>query len=275
MARRVKSAGFGLTVCDVNPDVLEEFRKDGVPVSSDPTRCAGADAIIVLLANDSQIHETLIGPNGLTTALPEGHTPLVLMMGTTLPATLRALQQHFTPLGIHLIDAPISGGIAKAESGTLSIMVGGDQEDFQMAKPLLEAMGNSIFYCGELGSAEVVKIINNILCVANMFLTAEALEIARHHGLGLRDLSPILSVSSGLNFLTADADIGQAQYQAWAKSEASYQATHAVLKKDLTMARKLADSKGLRLHALDSLLDYVQSDDPQAMHYWAQAGQTE
>lgn len=77
---------------------------------------------------------------------------------------------------------------------------------------LMQAMGKNIFQCGALGAGEVVKVINNIICIANIFLTAEAVQLAEAHGFSFETLTPITSVSTGLNFLTKDAETGRRQF---------------------------------------------------------------
>src|SRR5690606_21294062 len=101
-------------------------------------------------------------------------------------------------------------------------MLGGDPDDISTVTPLMKTMGSKLFHCGPLGAAEIVKVINNMLCVANMFLTAEAIELAQKHGVAFETFAPILAVSTGLNFLAANAQTGRAQYAAWARSEEAY-----------------------------------------------------
>lgn len=273
MARCARRAGFDLIVCDRNQAVLEAFAQEGATVTTDVAACAGADAVVVLLANDAQIMEAVLGERGLVQAIAPGQRPIVCMMSTTLPDTLQALKGPIEAAGARLIDAPISGGIVGAEQGTLTVMLGGDAADVQAVMPLMEAMGERIFHCGALGAAEVVKVINNMLCVTNMFLTAEAIELAQRHGVSFEGLSPILAVSTGLNFLTADAQTGRAQYRAWARSEEAYTAIYNVVSKDLHLALKLADLAQLDLGLLKGVSQYVDSADPQAMGRWMRSGQ--
>lgn len=272
MARRVRSAGFELIVCDRNESVLDEFAREGTRVTTASADCAAADVIIVLLANDAQIEGTMLGDDGLIQAIPAGHRPIICMMSTTLPDTLQALQAALQTTGAQLLDAPVSGGIVGAEKGSLTIMLGGDEEAVQRVMPLMGAMGERIFHCGALGSAEVVKVINNMLCVTNMFLTAEAIELAQKHGVSFEKLSPILAVSTGLNFLTADAETGRAQYRAWARSEEAYTAIHNVVSKDLHLALRLADLARIDLGLLKGVSEYVDTADPLAMARWMRSG---
>lgn len=273
MARRAHAAGFELTICDRNDAVLERFSREGIRVTREVADCAGADAIIVLLANDAQVTEAMTGPHGVSRHIPSGAHPIVCMMGTTLPDTLKVIDGPLQAAGARLIDAPISGGIVGAEAGSLTIMMGGEQRDINAVTPLMQSMGRRLFHCGELGTAEVVKIINNMLCIANMFLTAEAIELAQKYGIPFEKLSPILSVSTGLNFLTADASTGRAQYAAWARSDEAYRAIHAVVSKDLHLALGLAELCGTGPGLLEHISNYVDSDDPAAQRRWMQGGQ--
>lgn len=272
MARRTRQAGYDVLVCDRNEAVRDGFAAENTRVTRAAADCAVADAVIVLLANDAQIMAALIGEDGLAQAIPPGHRPIVCIMSTTLPETLNALQGPLAGAGARLIDAPVSGGVVGAEQGTLTIMVGGESADVSAVTPLMEAMGSRIFHCGPLGAAEVIKVINNMLCVANMFLTAEAVQLAEAHGVAFEALTPILSVSSGLNFLTADAALGRAQYRAWARSEDAFRATFNIVSKDLHLALELADRARIAPGLLQAVSAYVDTNDPQAMVRWMQCG---
>lgn len=275
MARNARKAGFDVLVCDRNPVVLDQFRAEGLRVTSNVADCAGDDAVIVLLANDEQIMATMTGPGGLSDAIPPGHAPLICIMSTTLPDTLVALQGKLAGAEARLIDAPVSGGIVGAQDGTLSILVGGAKEDFDAALPLLETMGKNIFHCGALGAGEVVKVINNVICIANMFLTAEVMQLAEAHGVSYEALTPITAVSTGRNFLTEDAAIGRRQFAQWAKTPESYRAVHNIVAKDLHLALRLSDLSGTAEPLMRAVSAYVDSRDPAAMDRWMNCGKVE
>ena len=131
------------------------------------------------------------------------------------------------------MDAPISGGIVGAQKGTLTILMGGKREDFAFVNPLMRVMGKDLFECGDLGSAEVVKVANNAICIAVQFLTAEVIDLAERQGMSFEKLAPILNVSSGRNFLTVDAEEGRLQYAAWARSSDAFNSLMKILAKDL------------------------------------------
>lgn len=274
MARCARRAGFDLIVCDRNQAVLDAFSAEGARVTTSVVDCASADAIVVLLANDAQILEAMLGPGGLADAIPAGRQPVVCMMSTTLPETLQTISAGLRASGARLIDAPVSGGIVGAEEAKLTIMMGGDPEVVAAVMPLIRSMGNNIFHCGALGSGEVVKVINNMLCIANMFLTAEAIDLAERYGVSFESLAPILNVSTGRNFLTDDAGTGRSQYAAWSRSEAAFASLHNVVSKDLHLAKKLADSAGIDLRLLDRVSQYLDSTDIQVMQRWMRHGRS-
>jgi len=180
MARCVRDAGFDLIVCDTNPSALERFEREGVRVTSRAADCAGMDAVIVLVANDAQILSVTLGPEGIARAVEKGHEPLVCLMSTTLPETVAKVAEGLSAFGVRLVDAPVSGGQVRAEDGTLTIMIAGDDADIDLAEPLMRSMGSDVFRCGALGAAEVVKLVNNMLGIASMYLAAEAFDGAHH-----------------------------------------------------------------------------------------------
>lgn len=272
MARNARAAGFDITICDRDPAVLEAFRAEGVQASDRVADCAGADALVVLLANDGQIIDAMTGAGGLAASIPEGHAPLVCIMSTTLPDTLAAVRAPLVAAGARLIDAPVSGGIVGAIEAALSILMGGAREDVEAAMPLMRAMGENVFHCGDIGAGEVVKIINNITCIANIFLTAEVAELAEAHGVSFEALSEIMALSSGRNFLTEDAATGRRQFAEWAKTPQSYRAVHDVVAKDLHFARALSDLAGVAAPLTRVVSQYVDSDDPAAMMRWMAVG---
>ncbi|SAK97458.1 3-hydroxyisobutyrate dehydrogenase [Caballeronia pedi] len=272
MARRVREAGFGLIVCDRNPDVLASFEAQGAHVTMSARDCGAADVIIVLVGNDAQINDVTIGAEGLVHGIAEGHTPVVCVMSTTLPGTLQGVAPRLNAAGARLVDAPISGGIVKAEDGTLTIMLGGDASDIDAVTPVMNAMGQNLFRCGELGSAEVVKVVNNMLCIAIMFLTAEAIDLAESHGVKFEQIAPIVNVSTGRNFLTADAAEGRRQYGAWARSDEAFGALLKVVGKDLHLAKDMAASGKLDLGLLDEVSRYIDAHGGSAMDRWMRHG---
>jgi len=268
MARCIKRAGFELIVCDQDLTVLDSFAKEQVTTTQHPRECARADAIIVLVANDEQILSVIGGTAGFAQAIPTDHQPLICMMSTTLPATLKQVAEQLKPTRARIIDAPVSGGLVKAELGTLTIMMSGESLDMDRAEPLMRAMGTEIFRCGALGSAEVIKVINNMLGIANIYLAAEAFELAAKYGVNIEQIAPILEVSSGRNFMSLDASMTKQHYQAWARSKEAFFALVNIVSKDLHLAKDLARGAQLELPLLTELSRHVDATDETVFARW-------
>jgi len=272
MAMRVKDAGYQLVVYDRNPELLDRFRNAGASIATSAAECAAADVVIVLVANDEQIFDVTIGSEGILQGIPPGHSPVVCIMCTTHPETITHVAGPLVAAGARVMDAPISGGIVGAQKGTLTILMGGKREDFAFVNPLMRVMGKDLFECGDLGSAEVVKVANNAICIAVQFLTAEVIDLAERQGMSFEKLAPILNVSSGRNFLTVDAEEGRLQYAAWARSSDAFNSLMKILAKDLHIAEKLAASANLELSLLSRIASYADHVDSNIFEQWKRHG---
>jgi 3-hydroxyisobutyrate dehydrogenase-like beta-hydroxyacid dehydrogenase len=123
-------------------------------------------------------------------------------MSTIAPAVSRKLAQEASIHGAHLLDAPVSGGSQGAINGTLTIMVGGEREIFEQARPVLEAMGKkeNIFHVGPNGSGEIIKLVNNVLCGAIAAAIAESFVLGVKAGADVDTMAKIISVSTGASW---------------------------------------------------------------------------
>jgi 3-hydroxyisobutyrate dehydrogenase-like beta-hydroxyacid dehydrogenase len=118
---------------------------------------------------------------------------------TNAPLVVRELSLQLAAKGIEMLDAPVSGGVEGAEAATLSIMAGGNVETFERVRPLLEAMGSKVFYCGESGAGCVVKLCNNIISAATGVILGEALTLGVRAGVDLGTLAGVIGQSTGSN----------------------------------------------------------------------------
>lgn len=255
MAQRLVDAGHRLTACDRSDAALEPFARQGVRVTQRPADCASADFVLIVVADDDQLLSVALSEDGLRAGLKDGAAPLLVVMSTVMPETVRRVRDELAPLGVRVIDAPISGGLYGAAQGTLAIMVGGADADYAAVLPVLQCMGQQLFHCGDLGSGEVTKIINNMVGVTTLYLVAEAYELALRHGLDLARLAPVMDVSSGRTFMTRDITVAREQYAAWAESPASFASLADIIRKDLALASRLAQQSGLDLPILDGAID--------------------
>ena len=207
------------------------------------------------------------GDGGIRDGLSGSAAPLLIVMSTVLPDTVRQVRDALGPLGVRVIDAPISGGLVKATDGTLAVMVGGDAADFDAALPVLRCMGEKIFHCGELGAGEMTKIVNNMVGVTNMYLVAEAFQLALRQGLDLAKLAPVMEASSGRTYLTEDIDAARAQYAAWSEP-ASFFSLADIIRKDLSLAAALAGRAGLDLPVLAGAIAGTAGIDEHVLARW-------
>ena len=154
--------------------------------------------VVVTMLPNSTITSAVIAD--LRTVLRAG--AVIVDMGSSDPMQTRSLAQRLEETGIRLLDAPVSGSVAKARSGTLTIMVGGDEEAYGHARPVLEAMGSTLLRTGVAGSAHAMKALNNYVYAAGLMAVSEALTIARRMELDLEAFADVLNASSGRNVAT-------------------------------------------------------------------------
>jgi 3-hydroxyisobutyrate dehydrogenase-like beta-hydroxyacid dehydrogenase len=197
MAARVRLAGFPLTVWTHTPGKAARWAAghDAVAVDTPAAVARASDLVVSMVVDGEQVASVLLGDGGVAeTALPG---VLCVDMSTIAPADTRRIGAALAEREVRLLDAPVTGSSPRAEAGTLTIMAGGDPEDFARARPLLETMGRVIVHVGELGQGEMLKLINNALGAANAAALAEALLLARATGLDLDAFEQVVSAGSG------------------------------------------------------------------------------
>ena len=264
MAENLIKASFTVRVCDIREEALAPFRARGIAASAHAADCAKADMVVVMVGNDGDVGDVVQGPGGLLSAIDPAHPPLVAIMSSVLPRTIKESEVVLAPKGAAVMDAPVSGGPVRAAEAAISIMAGGDDAIFARAEPVLNALGRPIFRCGPVGAAAGVKIVNNILGVANMLLMGEASHLATALGIDLPFLASVMEVSSGRSFASQDFDAYRALHMANARDPDVTGRLLAILKKDLKLARTLAGEVGIRAPILDSVsraTDTLATDD--------------
>lgn len=193
MARNLLKAGFDLCVWNRTAGKMEEFAKAGARTATSPADLAAQNDIIITCVSDTpDVQEVILGPQGVIHGARPG--ALVIDMSTISPQVTKEIAARLAEKGIHMLDAPISGGSEGAEQGTLSIMVGGDAEQVARAMPVFQAVGKTITHVGGHGAGQMVKLVNQILVVINMLAVSEALIFAQAGGL---DLEKTLQAVSG------------------------------------------------------------------------------
>ena len=161
MAENLLAAGHEVVVANRSPGPVEALEARGARGAASTAEAArGADAAITMLPDGPTVLALMEGEEGIVAALPEG--ALAIDMSTIAPAEARRLADAGAERGVSVLDAPVSGGDVGARQGTLTIMVGGEREDFERALPLFEAMGSSVTHVGPAGAGQVVKACNQV-----------------------------------------------------------------------------------------------------------------
>ena len=184
---------------------IQEVINSGAKLAPSPRSVAMAsDIVITMLPNSPQVEEVVAGPQGLLEGARKGL--IIVDMSTIAPAVSRKLAQEASIRGVHLLDAPVSGGSQGAINGTLTIMVGGEREIFEQAQPVLEAMGKkeNIFHVGPNGAGEVIKLVNQVLCGAIAAAVAESFVIGVKAGADVDTMAKIIGASTGANWQLAN-----------------------------------------------------------------------
>jgi 3-hydroxyisobutyrate dehydrogenase-like beta-hydroxyacid dehydrogenase len=253
MVERLARSGILLTACDLRAEALAPLHAQGVRITQRVADCADAQVVIVMVATDAQVRSVVLGDNGLLRHVDRARPPLLIVMSSVLPATVREVAMAGAAAGVRVLDAPVSGGRVSAAQGTLTILAGGAPDDLAAARPVLELLGSRIVHCGAPGSGAAVKIVNNILGVANMFLMTEASRLAQELGLDPDWVAGVMEQSSGRNLGTRDPAAHRQLYRLNTASPQSLKALLDVCRKDLALAQALAHEHGLGLPMLEAV----------------------
>ena len=204
MVQALVRAGHAVLACDSDAarlsmlvDACGSGAVHTTPVAAEVgERC---EVVLLMLPTSEHVAGVLLGEQGLGKMRPGG---LIVDMGSSIPAETRRLAAALAERGLRLMDAPVSGGVAKARAGTLAILAGGADADLDKARPYLEALGETLIRTGAVGSAHAMKALNNFVYAAGLLAAVEALGMAEAAGLDTAVLADVLNASSGRNVAT-------------------------------------------------------------------------
>jgi 2-hydroxy-3-oxopropionate reductase len=192
MAGNLLEAGHELVVHNRTRTKAERLAQRGARVADSPSEVAeGSDVIITMLPGPTQVEEVVAGEGGLLEGAREGS--LIIDMSTSSPILARELARTARNEAVGMLDAPVSGGDVGARDGTLSIMVGGEEDDFERARPLFGVMGETVVHVGETGAGQVVKACNQIVVALVIEAVAEALVLGTKAGVAPGRVVEVLS----------------------------------------------------------------------------------
>jgi 3-hydroxyisobutyrate dehydrogenase len=196
MAANLIKAGHAVSGFDINEDAgVRLAAGGGTKAPSIAEACKDAEVVITMLPAGEHVREVYLGEAGVLAAVTPG--TLLIDSSTIDVKTAREVAQAAQAKSFAMIDAPVSGGVAGAQAATLTFMVGGGDDAFERARPLLEAMGKTIVHAGGPGNGQAAKICNNMILGASMIVVAEAFLLAEKLGLDAQKLFDISSKSSG------------------------------------------------------------------------------
>jgi 3-hydroxyisobutyrate dehydrogenase len=194
MAPNLAKAGHEVRAFDLSEEALARAAERGCSAAQSAAEaCEDADAVVTMLPAGKHVAEVYRGT--VFTSAPK--TAILMDCSTIDVATAKTLADEAAFAGFQMVDAPVSGGIAAAEGGTLTFMVGGTDEGFEQARPFLENMGKAVIHAGGPGSGQAAKICNNMLLGATMVATCETFVLAEKLGLNPQTFFDIASKASG------------------------------------------------------------------------------
>jgi 3-hydroxyisobutyrate dehydrogenase len=193
MALNMLKAGHELTVHNRTREKEEIVAAKGARRTASPKEAAaGAEVIVICVSDTPDVEEIILGTDGVIHGASDG--AIVVDMSTISPAATRRIAEKLGEKGVKMLDAPVSGGPEGAQNGTLAIMVGGETADFEIALPVLEAMGKTVTHVGPIGAGQITKAINQIIISGTYLTVAEGLTLGMKAGL---DMDKVIQAISG------------------------------------------------------------------------------
>jgi len=250
MARTLRHAGWRVVAWDLAAAAVEAAGRDGIEPAADPAAVAAvAPIVLTSLPGAAAVRSVALGERGLAAA---GRGDLLVVdTSTVAPGAAREVAADLALRGIAFLDAPMSGGVAAAGSGQLSVMVGGDVRDLERARPVLAAISKTIVHCGPIGAGQIAKACNQLIVMSTIAAVAEVMVLARASGLDpavVREAlmsglaaSPILDVHGDRMLRRDFAPGGRARYNL----------------KDIDTIRGLGAIRGLDLPVFEAAAEQI------------------
>jgi len=198
-SQNLLKAGFQIVVMDVNKTAFQNLITMGAEAADSPMEIGErTELVITSLPKNEIVQEVITGTKGILEGAKPGN--ILIDMSTTFPLTTRWIGKEASKKGVHFLDAPVSGGPKGAREGTLAIMVGGERKVFEKIRSVLEKIGNKIFYVGELGAGQSLKLVNNLIYNLNRLAMVEGLALGVKAGIDPKTMVDVIGVSTGNSF---------------------------------------------------------------------------
>ncbi len=228
-----------LTVFDLNPSVVASFVEQGAKSAATCAELAReCDVVLLCLPRSSDVKQVLFGPDGLAQGLARG--AIVIDQTSGVPGETHGFAQRLADQGVLMLDAPVSGAMATAIAGTISIITSGPRAVFDQVSPLLRQISPNVFYCGErVGNGQTMKAVNNLMNVGCRLATLETVALGRKLGL------PLEAMTEALNHTTGRTFTSQVMLPNIAAGRTSTKFHLALQVKDMNQAIMLGTSQGV------------------------------
>lgn len=253
MIRRLINNVEQLIIYDVEPNALKNFKDENVIIADSlKTVAQDSEVIILMLPNSKIVHDVVFGGEGLVNFLKQ-HT-IIIDMSSSYALETEKMETLLNEISVRLVDAPVSGGVPRAKSGELTIMVGGNEADYSEVLYLLQYLGKQITLIGSTGSGHALKAINNYVSAATMYATAEALMLAKKLG-----INPDVAIES-INTSTGKSHSSEFKYPTYVIPEKFNSNFSLDLQlKDINMAKDMATETHMPMLLGGSLIEIYEA----------------
>ena len=238
MVRNLLRGGFAVAGFDLQATAATALQGEpGYRVASSPDDAAKDADVLILMLPSSKVVDDLLWTQGLAQRMKPGQ--VVLDMSSSDPVCSRKNSQKLQALGIHFVDAPVSGGVKRAIDGSLSIMMGGEAAQIEAVRPILQAIGKTLVHVGAAGAGHAVKALNNYVSASGLLAVCEALVAAEKFGIDLHLVNQVFNASTGKNNTT---EVKVENFMLSEKFNSGF--ALALMRKDLQTAQTFIDSMG-------------------------------
>ena len=247
----IRNTNHQVVVHDLDAAAVARCTALGATSAESIAALAGCEVVFTSLPMPDVVERVIAGPGGLAETAAPG--TVVIDLSTNSPETAQAMAAALAARGVAMLEAPVSGGVVKAEEGTIAIMVGGEEAVFEAQRPRFASFTANAFHVGAVGMGSVAKLINNMLAFCNMAAAAEGLMMGAAAGIDLRKLADVVSVSSGAS--------GAFSSIATKAMAGTFQPGFALdlAHKDLRLAVQLADKTGVPGMVAPNVLNLLRS----------------
>lgn len=258
MAKNLVNGGFEVMVYDLRPEAVDELVEAGARAAGSFTDLAQCDPVLIVVQTGEQVRQVM---KDLAEAAPQGDQRTVAVMSTVTPQLVRDLSQQYESAGFKFVDAPVSGAPIVAQMAALSIMAGGEETDVDRLMPYFKAMGQNIEHMGPLGAGMAMKMVNNIIGLANAYILPEALKLGVEGGLDMAKMVQVIRASSGSTWLIENWGMYMGLLGLVANDPPQRENFNLIARKDLQSALIMAREVGLESSIIRSVKQIMDDGD--------------